>query len=70
VVDYGNLKPFQDYIDTKLDHRHLNDVLDGPTTAENIAKHLYDVAWAMWHNVTITVRVSETQKTWASFEGV
>ena len=66
VVDYGDLKPFKDYIDQTLDHRHLNDIIEVPT-AENIARHLYDVAWKLWHNVSITVRVSETAKTWAEF---
>lgn len=67
VVDYGDLKPFQTYIDTQFDHKNLNDVLTGPTTAEKIARHLYDVAWNLWHDVEITVRVSETLKTWAEF---
>ena len=66
VLDYGEMKPFQQYIDEKLDHRHLNDILAQPT-AENLAKHLYDVAWSLWHDVAITVRVSETPKTWATF---
>jgi 6-pyruvoyltetrahydropterin/6-carboxytetrahydropterin synthase len=67
VVDYGDLKPFQDYIDTTLDHKNMNDVLEVPTTAENIAKHLHSVAWKMFHDVAITVRVSETSKTWAEY---
>lgn len=67
VVDYNDMKPFQEYIDATLDHRHLNDVLDVSPTAENIAKHLYGVAWQMWHDVAITVRVSETPRTWAEF---
>jgi len=69
VVDYNDMKPFQEYIDEHLDHRHINDVLPGINpTAENIAKHLYGVAWQLWHDVAITVRVSETQKTWASYD--
>lgn len=68
VVDYNDMKPFQEYIDTTLDHRHLNEVLpDIHPTAENLAKHLYDVVWGLWHDVAITVRVSETPKTWAEF---
>lgn len=67
VVDYGDLKPFQDYLDTTLDHRNLNEVLTVSTTAENIAKHLYGVAWELWHDVAIVVRVSETQRTWAEY---
>jgi 6-pyruvoyltetrahydropterin/6-carboxytetrahydropterin synthase len=67
VIDYGDLKPFKDYIDQTLDHRHLNDIIEVPT-AENIARHLYDVAWKLWHDVSITVRVSETAKTWAEYK--
>lgn len=67
VVDYGDLKPFGDYIDQNFDHKDLNEVLPCPTTAENIAKHLYDVAWKLWHDVSITVRVSETARTWAEY---
>jgi 6-pyruvoyltetrahydropterin/6-carboxytetrahydropterin synthase len=69
VVDYNDMKPFGEYIDTHLDHHHLNEVLPGVhTTAENLAKHLYEVAWSYWHDVQITVRVSETPKTWATYE--
>ena len=43
VRDYTELKPLKDYIDDTLDHRHLNEVLgDECTTAEQLAKHLYD----------------------------
>jgi 6-pyruvoyltetrahydropterin/6-carboxytetrahydropterin synthase len=66
VIDYGDMKPFKDYIDTTLDHRHLNDIIEMPT-AENIAKHLYDVAWKLWHEVSITVRVCETANTSAEY---
>jgi 6-pyruvoyltetrahydropterin/6-carboxytetrahydropterin synthase len=67
VVDYGDLQPFGNFIAAHLDHRHLNEALPCITTAENIAKFLYDVAWDRWHHVTITVRVSETPKTWAEY---
>jgi len=67
VVDYGDMAPFEHYLKSMLDHQHLNLILDINPTAENIARHLYDVAWALFHDVRITVRVSETQKTWASF---
>lgn len=68
VVDYNEMKPFQQYIDETLDHRHLNDVLPAiHPTAENLAKHLYGVAWEMFHDVAITVRVSETPKTVAEY---
>lgn len=67
VRDYLELKPFKDYIDDTLDHRHLNEVLgDACTTAERLARHLYDWARARWSEVS-AVSVSETPKTWAEY---
>lgn len=67
VRDYLELAALKDYIDSNLDHRHLNDVLgDDGTTAEALAKHLYDWSRARWQDVT-AVRVSETPKTWAEY---
>ena len=66
VIDYGELKPLADYINNALDHRHLNEVLDFQTSAENIAKHLYDFCKSIWIETT-SIRVSETPKTWAEY---
>ena len=66
VRDYQELAALKEYIDGTLDHRHLNDVLDVPTTAENLARHLYGWCAARWPE-TAAVRVSETPKTWAEF---
>ena len=66
VVDYKDLKTFKNIIDRELDHRHLNDVLPGPTTAEYIAYYLYQRAKAIWSQV-VAVRISETPKTWAEY---
>lgn len=70
-VDYGELDGFKRYLDENLDHRHLNDVLPVRTTAENIARHLYDVAKSCLPKPSAiflsAVRVSETPKTWASY---
>jgi len=66
VVDYLELKPFKEYIDCELDHQHLNDVMNCPTSAENIARFLYKWAKARWPQVS-AVRVSETPKTWAIY---
>jgi 6-pyruvoyltetrahydropterin/6-carboxytetrahydropterin synthase len=66
VVDYLDLKPFKSYLDETLDHRHLNDILPFPTSAENIARHLYEWAKERWLQV-VAVRVSETPKTWAEY---
>jgi 6-pyruvoyltetrahydropterin/6-carboxytetrahydropterin synthase len=66
VVDYGDLNAFKDFIDRHLDHRNLNDACSMPTTAENLALWLYGIARGMWPQV-VAVRVSETQKTWATY---
>ncbi|MDD3517434.1 MAG: 6-pyruvoyl tetrahydropterin synthase family protein [Chromatiales bacterium] len=66
VVDYGDLDAFKRIIDEEFDHRHLNDVMEGPTTAENIACQLYLRAKALWPQV-VTVRVSESPRTWAEY---
>lgn len=66
VRDYNELAPFKNFIDEKLDHRHLNDVINRPSTAESLARFLYDLAKGMWPEV-VAVRVSETPKTWAEY---
>ena len=66
VVDYLALRPFKTFIDENLDHRHLNDLFSFPTSAENLARYLYDWAKQKWPQVT-AVRVSETPKTWAEY---
>ncbi|MGR9073195.1 MAG: 6-carboxytetrahydropterin synthase QueD [Gammaproteobacteria bacterium] len=66
VVDYNELSAFKKIIDDELDHRHLNDIVPGPATAENIAKYLYDRAKAIWPEVC-AVSISETPNTWAEF---
>ncbi|NVJ90829.1 MAG: 6-carboxytetrahydropterin synthase QueD [Methylocystaceae bacterium] len=67
VRDYRELSDLKNYIDDKLDHRHLNDVLgDNNTTAERMAKHLYDWSKSRWPEV-VAVRISETPKTWAEY---
>lgn len=68
VRDYGELDPLKSFVDERLDHRHLEDVLpEGMvTSAENIARYLYDFAADRWPEVA-AVRVSETPKTWAEY---
>lgn len=67
IVDYHDLKPFKDIIDDELDHRHLNDVLPGATSAEAIAQWLYERARKIWPQQISRVRVSETVNTWAEY---
>ncbi len=67
VRDYRELADLKLYIDEKLDHRHLNDVLgDDQVTAEHLARHFYDWCKARFSE-TSAVRVSETPKTWAEY---
>ena len=67
VRDYNELAPLKQYIDEKLDHRHLNDVLgDDMVTAERLSKHLYDWCKSRLPE-TAAVSVSETPKTWAEY---
>jgi len=70
VVDYATTAVFEDYIKTHLDHRFLNEVLEVPSTAENIAEHLSKIAGTVYAYTGVTVlsvAVSETPKTWATY---
>jgi 6-pyruvoyltetrahydropterin/6-carboxytetrahydropterin synthase len=66
VVDYNALSAFRAILDDELDHRNLNDVLPCPTTAEHLARYLFDRARALWTEV-VAIRVSETPRTWAEY---
>lgn len=68
VLDYGDLKPFANYLDEHFDHRHLNDLLPIPSS-EYIAQHLFQYAKQLWQSVVV-VRVSETPRTWAEYTEV
>lgn len=73
VYDYGELKPFGAWIDTHLDHRHLNDVVPFDVTnptAESLAAELGGVLATVVPlpaGVRVKVGVSETPKTWATW---
>lgn len=76
VRDYRHLDALKDYIDTHLDHRHLNEVIPAPpdgslnnTTAEHLAFYLFSWCRRRWPEV-VAVYVSETQKTWACYREV
>ena len=66
VRDYGDLALFRDYLNKYYDHRHLNDVVNFPPTAEAMAYHLYQLAKELFSQ-TVAVRVSETSETWAEY---
>jgi 6-pyruvoyltetrahydropterin/6-carboxytetrahydropterin synthase len=60
VRDYGGLSALKDFLDTTVDHRHLNDVLGhDKTTVEVISRWLYDWCKSRWPEV-VAVRVAET----------
>jgi 6-pyruvoyltetrahydropterin/6-carboxytetrahydropterin synthase len=67
VLDYRALEPFKRIIDDELDHRHLNDILPGTTSAERLAQWLFERAKQFWPQWVYSVRVSETPKTWAEY---
>lgn len=71
VHDYLAFDALKECIDQRLDHRHLNDVLPGPSSAEQLAWWLFD--WCKQHLAEdaarhlVAVRVSETPRTWAEY---
>ncbi|MDR0829320.1 MAG: 6-carboxytetrahydropterin synthase QueD [Prevotellaceae bacterium] len=67
VVDYRDLDIIKKFIDEKLDHQHLNDILDFNPTAENIAKFLYETFKPKFAEL-YRVEVSETPSTNAVYE--
>lgn len=64
VVDYGIIGE----VVKKLDHRHLNDVIEQPT-AENVARYLYYMLIEAIPRVGVTIRVlvKETENTEAEY---
>ncbi|WP_079405207.1 6-carboxytetrahydropterin synthase QueD [Streptomyces sp. 3211] len=67
VRDYGDLSDFKKWIDSELDHRHLNEVIhDRNPSAENMAQWMFSI-WSERVPELSAVRVSETPKTWAEF---
>jgi 6-pyruvoyltetrahydropterin/6-carboxytetrahydropterin synthase len=67
VTDYRELEPIKKIIDSKFDHRHLNDVLDFNPTAELMAKHFYHLFIRTYSRLN-AVSVKETDKTIATYE--
>jgi 6-pyruvoyltetrahydropterin/6-carboxytetrahydropterin synthase len=67
VRDYRELSALKNFLDTTVDHNHLNDVLGHDmTTTEVLSKWLYDWCKTRWPEV-IAVRVRETPQTWAEY---
>lgn len=63
VRDFGELVPLRDYLDAEYDHRQLPEPL---CTSELLARHLFLWCCSRWPE-TESVRVSETDSTWAEF---
>jgi 6-pyruvoyltetrahydropterin/6-carboxytetrahydropterin synthase len=76
VYDYRNLDSFKQWIDDTVDHRDLNEVMaslgiNSNPTAEAMARWFRAVAMEMIdlpRGCKISVSVSETPKTWATYE--
>lgn len=70
LLDYNDLKPFGVFLDDHIDHQHLNDVLVGQPTAENMARVFAETVFDLVDvpdGVSVSVSVSETPKTWATW---
>ena len=67
VCDYKELDFIKEFIDSHLDHRHLNDVIPHHPTSENIASYLFEI-FAEKLPELYAVEVSETPKTSAIYE--
>jgi 6-pyruvoyltetrahydropterin/6-carboxytetrahydropterin synthase len=81
IVDFNNLKPVKDWIDTNLDHAMLLSPQDpdvalfrtlgpiyltaGNPTAENIAALILDQSRRILGGVVVAVTVWETASSWA-----
>ena len=71
VVDFKELDLVKDWVDATLDHRHLNDVMEGQPSAEAIAKLICDwcrtsLPSAVAERV-VAVRAWETPKAYAEY---
>lgn len=66
VVDFGDLNRLKAHLDDLYDHRFLNDVLGVETTAENLARVLFDWCEREWPQ-TVAVTVAETRGTTATY---
>jgi 6-pyruvoyltetrahydropterin/6-carboxytetrahydropterin synthase len=74
VLDYRALDVFKTWLDENCDHYHLNETFSCNPTAENLAASFYDKVLGIivvnkWRqDIQLRVDVSETDKTWASYE--
>lgn len=67
IIDFKELDALKHWIDTTLDHQHLNDVFDHPNVStEWLCKVIYDWCKERWHQ-TSAVKIAETPKIWAEY---
>lgn len=67
VRDYRDLDKFKRWVDETIDHRHLNDVMDGVNpSAEHLARWIYE-QWRPDLPELTAIRIAETPKTWAEY---
>ena len=67
VCDYRKFDPIKKMLDEQFDHRHLNDFLAFQPSAENIAKHIFEIVAVTFPQLQAVI-VSETPKTFARYE--
>jgi 6-pyruvoyltetrahydropterin/6-carboxytetrahydropterin synthase len=67
VVDFAELDPVRTWIDATLDHRHLNDVMEGQPSAEAIARVVHGWCDANLRFRVAAVRVWETPRAYAEY---
>ena len=71
VVDFRELDPVKRWIDDTLDHRHLNDVMEGQPSAEAIARLVLRVVRGEPARspspTVVAVRVWETPRAYAEY---
>lgn len=67
VQDYNDLKVISDWINEKLDHRHLNDVFDFNPTVELMSAHIFKLFKPQFSKLH-AIAMSETPKTNCYYE--
>lgn len=60
LVDYGDLKVFEEYAKSRMDHKDLNEQFSFSPTAENLALHFFEWIEGTTDWPVAVVRVSET----------
>ena len=73
VVDFRELDDVKRWVDDTLDHRHLNDVMEGQPSAEAVARLVYEWSRANLPAKVATkvaaVRAWETPRAYAEYRG-